>query len=83
MTTPQDFFAYFEFDQHCQLDLEALDTAYLSLQAQVHPDRFAHGTPSERASSLQQATLLNQAYQTLRDPLATRIASFGTPQHAD
>jgi molecular chaperone HscB len=36
----------------------------------LHPDRFASRTATERAASLAQATALNEAYQTLRDPLS-------------
>lgn len=48
---------------------DELQRRYFALQAQLHPDRFANRTATERAASLAQATALNEAYRTLRDPL--------------
>lgn len=44
-----------------------LDEKYRALSRKVHPDRFARGTPKERRVSLEQTTLLNDAYKTLKD----------------
>lgn len=49
---------------------DVLSRHYFDLQARLHPDRFASRTATERAASLAQATALNEAYQTLRDPLS-------------
>lgn len=46
-----------------------LDKAYFGLQRQLHPDRFATRSAREKALSQQQATSLNQAYETLKNPL--------------
>jgi molecular chaperone HscB len=51
------------------LDEEDLSRRYFSLQAKIHPDRFAGKTAMERAASLAQATALNDAYRVLRDPV--------------
>ena len=53
------------------LDLEpaSLDRAYFALQRQWHPDRFANRPPDERARASAEAAALNDAYQTLKDPL--------------
>jgi molecular chaperone HscB len=51
------------------VDVDALEQEYFSLQRQLHPDRFATRTARERALSQQQATALNEAYETLKDPL--------------
>jgi molecular chaperone HscB len=51
------------------LDIAALDRAYFDLQRRLHPDRFATRTPREQALSQQQATSINEAYETLKDPL--------------
>ncbi|HLF58447.1 MAG TPA: Fe-S protein assembly co-chaperone HscB [Alphaproteobacteria bacterium] len=55
------------------LDGDELSRRYLALQSRLHPDRFASKTAKERAASLAQATALNDAYRTLRDPV-TRAA---------
>jgi len=51
------------------VDVPALDHLYFDLQRQLHPDRFATKSPKEKALSQQQATALNDAYETLKDPL--------------
>ena len=55
-----------------------LDRGYFALQRRLHPDRFAGKSPRERAISQQQAAALNEAYETLKDPLsrATYLAGL-------
>jgi len=50
-----------------------LDRRYFALQRQLHPDRFVKKTPRERAVSQSQAASLNEAYETLRDPLGRAV----------
>jgi molecular chaperone HscB len=52
------------------VDLAELDRRYFAAQRQLHPDRFATKSPRERAISQSQAVSLNDAYETLREPLA-------------
>jgi len=66
----QDFFALFNIPRHYRLDVASLERNYRNLQSQVHPDKFAHLSESERRLSMQWATRVNEGYQTLRDPLA-------------
>lgn len=56
-----------------QVDTAALEKTYFQLQRQLHPDRFATRTPKEKTLSQQQATSLNDAYETLKDPLARAV----------
>lgn len=53
-------------------DLEpaALEKRYKLLQWQLHPDKTVGRTQEERQFSADQATLINQAYGVLRNPLA-------------
>jgi molecular chaperone HscB len=51
------------------IDVAALDRRYFALQRQLHPDRFARKTPREKAISQLQAAALNEAYETLKQPL--------------
>jgi molecular chaperone HscB len=52
------------------VDAARLESGYRELQGRVHPDRFAAGSEAERRVAMQWATRANEAYRTLRDPLA-------------
>jgi len=52
------------------LDKEVLERSYRELQARVHPDRFAHAGDAERRASLQWTTRVNEAFQTLKNPVS-------------
>ena len=65
-----DHFALFQQPRAFRLDVSLLDKRYLDVQARVHPDRFAHAGEAERRLSLQWATCVNEAYQTLKKPMA-------------
>lgn len=64
-----DYFRFFGLNQQFQIDLPALDQAYLAIQKEVHPDRHARGSDSEQRLAMQMATLANTAYQTLKNPI--------------
>ncbi|MDR2789149.1 MAG: Fe-S protein assembly co-chaperone HscB [Candidatus Accumulibacter sp.] len=64
-----DHFALFGLTPFFRIDSPALDARFRELQARVHPDRFVHAGESERRVSLQWATRVNEAYQTLKNPL--------------
>lgn len=51
------------------LDTDALERAWRALQAAVHPDRFASATPAQQRLALQYSTAINEAHDTLKDPL--------------
>ena len=65
-----DHFALFGLPASFELDRSVLDTRYRDVQREVHPDRFAHLGEGERRRSMQWATRVNEAYQTLRKPLS-------------
>ena len=56
-----------------EIDQETLDRQYFGLQRRLHPDRFATRTARERALSQAQATALNEAYETLKEPLKRAV----------
>ncbi|MBF0160097.1 MAG: Fe-S protein assembly co-chaperone HscB [Magnetococcales bacterium] len=68
-----DFFALLQLPVAFDLDPAVLDQHYHAQQQQFHPDRFATHSVEEQRRSMQRATQLNEAWQTLRDPL-TRAA---------
>ncbi len=51
------------------LDMDALERQYFGFQRRLHPDRFASKSGKEKALSQAQATSLNDAYETLKDPM--------------
>jgi molecular chaperone HscB len=66
----QNYFALFQLPQQFNIESATLDTHYRKLLAEVHPDKFVNGSAAERMQSMQQATLANEAYQTLKQPTA-------------
>jgi len=62
-------FQLFGLAQSYQIDTAQLEQQYRALQAQVHPDKSAHLPDAEQRLAMQRATLVNEAYQTLRSPL--------------
>ena len=66
--TQQDRFATLGFAPSFD-EPEGLDDKFRTLSRKLHPDRFARATPQERRYSLEQTTLLNESYKTLKDPV--------------
>lgn len=66
----QNFFQLFDLPACFELDAAALDARYRALQAQVHPDKFADQNEAAQRLAMQRATQVNEAYQTLRQPVA-------------
>jgi molecular chaperone HscB len=52
------------------VNLADLEQRYRALSRQFHPDYFHNAPPAERRTSLEQSSYLNDAYRTLKDPLA-------------
>lgn len=55
------------------LDLQQLDRRFRELQSTVHPDRFVNHAPAERRIAMQVATLANEAWRCLRDPVQRAV----------
>ena len=64
-----DHFVLFGLPAAFRMDGAVLDRAWRELQAQVHPDRYAHAGEAEKRLSMQWATHVNEAYRTLKEPL--------------
>lgn len=65
----RNHFELFDLKPQFELDNATLEAAYRQLQAQVHPDKFAHLSEAEKRASMQWSTRVNEAYQTLKLPL--------------
>jgi molecular chaperone HscB len=69
MNLDENHFQIFGVPARFDMDLEALETRYRELQREVHPDRFAGASQAEQRVSMQLATRVNEAYETLKSPL--------------
>lgn len=65
----QNYFQLFGLEQNFAIDLDELAASYRQLQSDNHPDRFAGADESERLKAVQFASLINQAYETLKQPM--------------
>ncbi len=52
------------------MDLKDLESRFYALSRKWHPDLFARKSQEERDAALDASALLNDAYRTLRDPIA-------------
>ncbi len=64
-----DYFELFSLPERYRIDLTDLEARYKALQLQVHPDRYAGRYEQEKRLALQYSGLVNEAYDTLRNPL--------------
>jgi molecular chaperone HscB len=69
MNLNENHFQIFGVAARFEVDLPALEARYRELQREVHPDRFARASQAEQRVSMQLATRVNEAYQTLKSPL--------------
>src|SRR6267154_6563835 len=69
----QNHFELFGLPARFGIDAAALEARYHELQRDVHPDRFAAALDAERRVSMQLATRVNEAYQTLKSPLRRAV----------
>src|SRR6266702_7943337 len=66
---PVDYFTFFGFPRKLNLDTALLEQEFYALSRRLHPDMSAQAESQEREWSLQQSSLLNDAYRTLKDPI--------------
>ena len=66
---PVDYFTFFALPPKLNLDVPALEKDFYELSRKLHPDLNARAGSQEQEWSLEQSSLLNDAYRTLRDPI--------------
>jgi molecular chaperone HscB len=66
---PVDYFSFFGLPRKLNLDVSALEKDFYELSRKLHPDLNARSASQEQEWSLQQSSLLNDAYRTLKDPI--------------
>jgi molecular chaperone HscB len=64
-----DYFAMFGLPPKLNLDVLALEKQFYRYSRKLHPDMHARASQQEQDWSLSQASLLNDAYRTLKNPL--------------
>ena len=70
-TPPQsDYFVVFSLPCKLHIDLAQLERSFYRLSRKFHPDVYATKSPEEQQWSLDQTSLLNDAYRTLKNPIA-------------
>ena len=66
---PVDYFTFFDFPRKLNIDTAKLESEFYELSRKLHPDIYARGESREQQWSLEQSSLLNDAYRTLKDPI--------------
>ena len=64
-----DYFTFFGLPQKLNLDLAGLEREFYKLSRKLHPDLYARAGKQEQDWSMEQTSLLNDAYRTLKDPI--------------
>ena len=65
----KNHFELFGLPATFDIDTDELAVRYRELQRRVHPDKFANASDQERRLSMQMTTMVNEAFQTLKDPV--------------
>src|ERR1700724_2418808 len=60
---PVDYFTFFALPRKLTIDVAALEKDFYLLSRKLHPDVVAQGSRIEQEWSLQQSSLLNDAYR--------------------
>jgi molecular chaperone HscB len=64
------YFTLFSLPPHLTVDSAALEKSFYALSRKLHPDRFAARPAAEQEAALAESSRLNDAYRTLKDPIA-------------
>jgi molecular chaperone HscB len=66
---PVNYFSFFGLPRKLNLDVPSLEREFYELSRKLHPDLNARADKREQEWSLEQSSLLNDAYRTLKDPI--------------
>jgi molecular chaperone HscB len=67
---PSNYYDFFDLEHRLDLDLPDLEQRFYRLSRQFHPDRYTLKSAEEQQYALDSSAILNDAYRTLREPLA-------------
>lgn len=65
-----NYYDFFGLEHKLDLDLKDLEQRFYALSRKFHPDRFTLKSREEQQYALDASSILNDAYRTLREPLA-------------
>ena len=65
-----DYFSFMGLPRRLNFDPAELEQQFRTLSRQFHPDYFYNAPPAERRASLERSSYLNDAYRTLKQPVA-------------
>ena len=65
-----DYFTFLDLPRRLLIDQADLERRFRDLSRKFHPDYFYNASPAERLASLERSSYLNDAYRTLKNPIA-------------
>jgi molecular chaperone HscB len=65
-----NYFEFLELPDNLSIDAKDLEQRFYALSRKWHPDRFARASAEDQQKALDSSALLNDAYRTLREPVA-------------
>lgn len=65
-----DYYKFFDLPRKLSLQPAELQQRFYKMSRLLHPDLYTRGPSVERQNSLEATAILNDAYRTLRDPVA-------------
>lgn len=69
-SSSNDAFGLLGLPAQFDLDPAVIERAFFDKSKELHPDRFANAPAAERVAALSRSRALNDAYQTLKKPVA-------------
>ena len=64
-----DYFTFFNLPRKLNIDMDRLQREFYGLSRKLHPDLYGQTSKQEQQWSLEQSSLLNDAYRTLKEPI--------------
>jgi len=65
-----NYFEVFDLPVSFDIDTDTIAERYRDLQRVVHPDKYVNAPDRERRLAMEKATQVNEAFQTLKNPLS-------------
>ena len=65
-----DYFEFLDLPRNLAIDGKDLEKRFYALSRQLHPDLHSRKSQAEREQAEESTAVLNDAYRTLRDPIA-------------